>query len=392
MKRSVGCVLLALLMAAAAGAQQPPPIHQVNEHWSAWDAPPMEEPPAGMRIYIIQKDDTLWDLAGGFLGDPYRWPEIWEVNQYILDAQWIYPGDPLLIPATDLADTEGIAGPSITEPPESGVPSDEDPYESRFSTPPVVPSEAPVPLGYESDIYCSGYIGDLDESFPYRIAGSEYEFIHPSLEITDRVVEGTFGKADTVKYLLGVGDIVYLEGGRADGLSAGTVLVAIQPMERVHHPRTKDLVGRLYHYTARVRVLSVQDDSSIGEIIASCDPVSIGATLREFEPEPVPLRRMTPLRPVNYPSTIDEVEAGPSIILTRDKVISIGSGSLVYIDRGWDDVAPGDVFTIYRRGRQGFPPIVLGELAVLSVSDRAALGRVLRSRYTIYLGDSMVLK
>jgi hypothetical protein len=300
------------------------------------------------------------------------------------------------VPATGALGPEGVAGPSITGPPESGVPSEEDPFlaeeESRFTLPPEVPSEAPVPLGFESDIYCTGYIGDLDETFPYRISGSEYEFVQPSLEITDHVIEGKFGKADNVKFLLGVGDIVYLGGGRADGLSAGSVLVAIQPLQKIHHPRTKKLVGRLYHYTARVRILSVQEETAIGEIIASCDPVSIGATLREFEPEPVPLRRMTPLRPVNFPSTIEEVEAGPSIILTRDKVVTIGSGSLVFIDRGWDDVAPGDIFTIYRRGRKGFPPIVLGELAVLSVSDRAALSRVLRSRYTIYLGDSMVLK
>ena len=52
----------------------------------------------------------------------------------------------------------------------------------------------------------------------------------------------------------------------------------------------------------------------------------------------------------------------------------------------------GDIYTIYRRGREGFPPIVLGELGVLSVFEKASLARVLRSRYAIYLGDPMVLK
>ena len=404
MNGRVGSLLLALLLAAllpVTVAEAQPPIHQVGERWTAWD-PPDTPPPEGAQVYLVQPGDTLWGLAEEFLGDPYRWPQLWEANRYILDAEWIYPGDPLIVPGTDLADADGVAGPSITDPPVTGEPSAEDPFAvepreepvdvSRFSTPPEFSSDAPIPLGFESDIHCTGYIGELKESFPYRISGSEYEFNHPQLEITSFGVEGEFGKSDTVKYLLGVGDIVYLEGGRADGLSAGTVLVAIQPQRKVIHPRTRKLVGRLYHYTARVRILSVQEETSIGEIVYGCDPVSIGATLRIFEPEPVPLRRMTPIRPPSFPSTIEEVEAGPSIILSRDNVITLGAGTLVFIDRGWDDVAPGDIFTIYRRARKGFPPIVLGELAVLSVTDRAALARILRSRYTIYLGDSMVLK
>lgn len=388
-------VLLSLLLVTAAQGQ-PPPIHQVDDRWSAWDPP--RTFPEGVAVYVIERGDTLWDLAQRFLGDPYRWPQIWELNDYIRDAQWIYPGDPLVLPATETAAIPDVAGPSITEPPVAGVPSEERPFDtepSRFTSPPELAVERPVPLGYESDIYCTGFIGGMEESFPYRIASSEYEFIHPSLDLTSKTtgVQGQFGKSDTVKYGLGVGDIVYVEGGRADGLSAGTMLVAVEPREKVFHPRSRDLVGRYYHYTARLRVLSVQEETAIGEIVASCDPLRVGARLRLFQPEPVPLRRMTPLRPVNFPNTSEELEAGPTIVLARDNVLALGTGYLVFIDRGaGDDVAPGDVFTVYRRGRRGFPPIVLGEAAVLSVAEETALARIIRSRYTIYVGDSLVLK
>lgn len=390
-------VLLSALVVTAAQGQ--PPIHQVEDRWSAWDPP--QSLPEGVQVYTIVRGDTLWDLAQRFLGDPYRWPQIWEANRYILDAEWIYPGDPLVLPVSEMAQMPNVAGPSITEPPESGVPSTERPFEteepeSRFSMQPEPSSEAPMPLGSESDIYCTGFIGDLDEDFPYRIASSEYEFVHPSLELTSAAhsgIEGVFGKSDAVKYGLGISDIVYIEGGRADGLSAGTVLMTIEPRERVVNPRNRELVGRFYHYTARVRVLSVQEETGIGEIIAACDPVKVGTLLRPFQPEPVPLRRLTPMRPVNFPNTIEEIEAGPTIVHSRDNVVTIGAGALVFVDQGSNhDVAPGDIFTIYRRGRPGYPPIVLGEAAILSVTERASLARILRSHYSIYLGDSMVLK
>ncbi len=67
--------------------------------------------------YIVKREDTLWDLAYEYLGDPFRWQDIWQVNQYIKDPHWIYPGDPLNIPGRyegSLQDARGYDSGELT--------------------------------------------------------------------------------------------------------------------------------------------------------------------------------------------------------------------------------------------------------------------------------------
>ena len=194
----------------------------------------------------------------------------------------------------------------------------------------------------------------------------------------------------TVKQVLSTGDIIYLDGGRARGMAPGAQYTVVDPQRQVVHPVTNQVYGRFYHYAGRVRVLSVQEDTAIAEIVYSCDPIMVGSLLEPFEPEPVPLGRVSALRPLNFPESEEQLRDAPIILFSQDNLVSLGEDHVVYIDRGANqDVTPGDVYTIYRQNRAGLPPIVMGELAVLTVHDNSSVAKIIESRYAIFVGDRL---
>src|SRR5437773_3526066 len=82
------------------GSTLPPTnLKKIGDHWTPYDPPDPESFPPEATLHIIVPGDCLWDLADLVFGNPYLWPQIWNENRYIQDSHWIYPGDPLLLPA-----------------------------------------------------------------------------------------------------------------------------------------------------------------------------------------------------------------------------------------------------------------------------------------------------
>jgi LysM domain len=106
-------------------------------------------PPAAAPVYEVQRRDTLWDIAERHLGDPFRWQEIYQLNQgrpqadgtCLTDPDLIYAGWRLDMPA----DAVGLAPP--VAPPASEVPP-----------PPPAPPTPPAPDGGSSRIIDGGMV------------------------------------------------------------------------------------------------------------------------------------------------------------------------------------------------------------------------------------------
>ena len=62
--------------------------------------------------YVVKRGDTLWDISGRFLQEPWRWPEVWRLNRdEIRNPHLIFPGQVLYLVKKDGRATLQMARP-----------------------------------------------------------------------------------------------------------------------------------------------------------------------------------------------------------------------------------------------------------------------------------------
>ena len=342
----------------------------VAPHWSRYKYP--ETIPDGATYYLIKRGDTLWDLAGRFLANPFLWPQIWDQNRYITDAHWIYPGDPLIIPrvgvVTDRAGQgEGAAGAMA----EAGA-------------------EGAGAAGQEAGAGAAGERRSLLEPAITEMALQCAHYILDDPEDTSLVIIGSENGATKIAF--GDRDIVYLGKGSNAGVKAGDVFSLHHVGYEVKHPDTGRSIGRKIETTGWGRVVLVQEDSATLMVEHACLDIHVGDYAKPFQRAVIPMivpraagDRLTPPTGKADGSVVDIAE--DSMIAAQEQLISINLGSA-------NGIAPGNVLTVYRTMYPSVPTPrnVLGEVVVVAVRERTATVRVSYSRDAIMAGDRVELR
>jgi len=331
----------------------PTDLKLVGDHWTPWDPPE-----AGPDSYIIVKGDTLWDLAGKWLDDPFLWPQVWDENRYILDSHWIYPGDPLVVPGRPTVvppegpdDTETAQqDQAVEQPVDQGFGRGD---ETEPEPEPVAPPVVLLPVANASDLYCSGYIDPEPEPSDVRVAGGEIE-----------------------REFMGQGDVLYLNYGLNQGVKAGDEMAVRRVNGGVTHPVTGEILGSYVQRLGKVRVIAVQENTSTALITESCLDIVADDQVVEGEEIPIPARAV----PV-----FDRYDVEPSgnaqgyMVMVRDRVDNAGEGHVIYTDLGMGSgVAPGDILTVYRDNGD-LPRRMIGQAVILTVEQNTSTAMLVTS-------------
>jgi hypothetical protein len=338
----------------------------VAPHWTRNTSFPTSIP-EGAAFHIVERGDTLWDLATRYLDNPYLWPQLWDTNKYIADAHWIYPGDPILLP--DLALIAEGAGEDLALGGAEAV-------GEEFGVEGSGGAEAGTgialrPVTEELSLQCAMYVTSEDEDESLYLIGSEHG-------------GNKFGLAER--------DIVYLSKGSNAGVRAGDVYSLHHASYPVRHPVSGAKLGKKVETTGWVKVILVQEDSATAVVEESCIDIHAADYLKPFERVNVPM--VVPRTPADR-LTPPTGKVDRYIVDLQDNADVGGEGQFVIINAGSEDgVTPGNVFSIYRVVYPSVPTPrnVVGEVTVVAAQNTTATAKITYSREEIMVGDQIELR
>ena len=303
--------------------------------------------------YTVVKGDTLWDISGRFLDNPWYWPEIWHVNPQVANPHLIYPGDQLALVYID-------GKPRITKVATSGV----------VKLSPKVRSEAidtPIPA-IPLDAIAS-FLTETRIVSPSEINSAPY------------VLEGEDGRIIT-----GAGDRIYARGQKP----ADRVGIFRRSKEFVD-PETGEFLGLEARSIARGNITAENGDVLTLELTSSSEEVRIADRLLTSED-----RRLTTNFVPSAPG--DQVEG--EMIAVDGGVSQVGQYDVVAINRGKrEGVEPGDVLAVLKSGNMVRDPVTnetielpserAGLLMVFQAYDKMSYGLVLQATRSLSVGDKV---
>ncbi len=307
--------------------------------------------------HVVVKGDTLWDIAGKYLKQPWRWPQIWNMNrEQIRNPHWIYPGQVIVLDKSTgtmrLSDsasaqtgtTTVILRPGIrAETPELAIPSIPAGLIEPFLTQPVL-------------------VDDLTMRDSPRVIASR-----------DRV-------------MMGSGDSIYVSGARDANI---TDYLIYRPGKTLRDPDDNSVLGHEATFVGSARVTRKGDPLTL-QVTSSKLEISVGDRLI-----PAP-----PSSPINYSPHAPEQDVRGRIVSVYGGVAQAGRYQVVALSRGRAaGLEPGHVLALETRGRTivdrtnggmiqtKLPDERNGLMFVFRVFDKVAYALVMNVTQPVNLGD-----
>ena len=278
--------------------------------------------PDAPNEYTVVKGDTLWGISGRFLKDPWKWPQIWEMNRdQIKNPHWIYPGNVIRLDRSGDSPRLSMSGPGGGGSRPSGG-TEADAAANVVKLDPRIRVE------------------NLEGAVP-SIPGSA---IGPFLSQPLIVEEGGLDNAPTIlateesRVIVGQGDLAYADRiGSNDGVN----WQIFRPGAVLRDPDTGEVLGREARYLGDARVRRFGNPTTL-EVTKARQEINRGD-------------RLTIARETSFPSYIPRAPDKPikgTIMSVDGGVSELGQYQIITINRGGrDGVEVGHVLASYRRGQ-----------------------------------------
>ncbi len=374
---AIAGVSLAALAAAqtqgAKAAPEPPKVgpFEVAPHWSRYAYP--KSIGEGKAYHMVVPGDTLWDIAGRYLGNPYLWPQIWEANGYVKKARLIYPGDPIFLPSVQMADA-AVKTPETAE------------VEASSAVKTVGPTPIPdwanmdalINVASADTVRYAGYISASIEDESLKIKGMEAEGGSP----IERVTAGTR-------------EYIYLDRGASAGVKAGDLYTVHRRARSIKHPATGKRVGYRVETVGIARILVVSETSSRAVVEAAGREIRVGDYLRPYAEVESPLVKRRVVVEGGDLSIDSDSRARGYVVDIDDNSVTSASGVIVGLDVGsGSGLAVGRIITVFRQSKrqESIARRPLGAAVVVAVRENFSVARLVYSREEILVGDRVVVQ
>lgn len=313
--------------------------------------------------YRVTEGDTLWDISGKFLENPWMWPEIWQVNPQIDNPHLIYPGDVISLVYLDgkprLAIERGVPTTKLSPGTEKLSPKIR--YQPVASPIPAIPLDA-------IDAFLTGSRIVSPEQYtnaPYVLAGED------------------------ARLITGAGDHLYARGQIDENVP---VYGIYRKGKSFKDPVTGEFLGYQALDVGAASVAAIDGDIATMNVTRTTQEILIEDRLLPSADRAV--------ESTFYPKAPDE-DINGVIMTVEGGVTQVGRMNVVAINRGSrESIRAGDILAILKDGpivpdrvtgkSVKLPDEKAGILMVFRVFEKMSFGIVLDATRPLAINDKVV--